>query len=323
MSKTKPAPATLTPANAFSAGAEALIQDFASARRIQANVLLLTLFGDTICPYGGTIWLGSLIKLVQPLGISERLVRTSVYRLTEQGVLTSESIGRRSYYTLTGRGQRQFTNAAKRIYATAPPPWDGHWQLVLTGLGALDNEQRDGLHKELTWLGFSRLADGLHVHPSIEATTLYGMLDDRQLRDQVIVMQASSGSGDAATISNRLLASCFDTTATDALYQDYIATFQPLLHAARHSGELKLELCFLVRSLLIHRYRYILLREPELPHELQAEAALSLQARRLTAELYLLLSPQSDAHFLRMTETGNGGFKQPDTAYYQRFGGNP
>ena len=42
------------------------------------------------CAHGGAIWLGDLIELLAPLGINERLLRTSVFRLVAQNWLQSE-----------------------------------------------------------------------------------------------------------------------------------------------------------------------------------------------------------------------------------------
>ncbi|HEB97871.1 MAG TPA: phenylacetic acid degradation operon negative regulatory protein PaaX, partial [Thiotrichales bacterium] len=97
----------------FQAAYEAFFEGFRRRRPIHANSLILTLFGDSICPHGGVIWLGSLIKLVEPLGINQRLVRTSVFRLTEKGILQSRQVGRRSFYSLTETGFRQFSTAAQ------------------------------------------------------------------------------------------------------------------------------------------------------------------------------------------------------------------
>ena len=36
-------------------------------------------FCDAILPRGGRVWLGSLIRLLEPLELNERLVRTSVF----------------------------------------------------------------------------------------------------------------------------------------------------------------------------------------------------------------------------------------------------
>lgn len=308
--------------NTFSQHAEALINEYINAPRVRANLLIITLYGDTICPYGGTVWLGSLIKLLEPLGINERLVRTSVYRLSEQNILSSQQQGRRSYYTLTTRGIRQFNSAAKRIYAAGPPAWHGGWQMVFTNLADLDNQQRDGLRKELEWLGFSRLHEGLHVHPTAEPAVIHNMLEDRGIQQQIALFDAHATGDTQSTISNQLMAHRFDIQPTNDLYSTFITTFQPLLQAAQERGQLKPEHCFLVRTLLIHQYRYIVLREPELPLELLPENAISLQARKLARRLYQLLTPQSDAHFLRTTESDNGSFNRPNEAYYQRFGGD-
>lgn len=306
--------------NTFSALAEKLINNYIDAPRSRANRLIITLYGDTVCPYGGTVWLGSLIRLLEPLGINDRLVRTSVYRLSEQNILSSQQQGRRSYYTLTPRGTRQFENAARRIYAPGPPDWDGTWRMVFTQLSTLTPPQHDALRKELLWLGFSALHDGLYVHPTLDNTTLQALLEDRGIQQQVAFFNAlPGGNAPAAASSNQLMTGCFDTTHTDTLYAGLINTYRPLLAAAQHSAPLTPQYCFLVRTLLIHQYRYILLREPELPLALLPEQATSLRARQLVRQLYQLLTPQSDAYFLRMTESDNGYFERPPEAYYLRF----
>ena len=60
----------------------------------RAKSLCVTLIGDAIEPHGGSLWLSDLIQLVAPLGINERLLRTSVFRLVAQGWLQSERHGR-------------------------------------------------------------------------------------------------------------------------------------------------------------------------------------------------------------------------------------
>ncbi len=72
-------------------------------------------------PTAAPSWLGSLIQLLEPIGINERLIRTSIFRLTKEGWLTAEKVGRRSYYSLTGTGRRRFDKAFKRVYSTSMP----------------------------------------------------------------------------------------------------------------------------------------------------------------------------------------------------------
>src|SRR3546814_17342309 len=76
----------------------------------RAKSLCVTLLGDAIGPHGGSIWLSDLIELVTPLGINERLLRTSVFRLVAQDWLQTERHGRRTMYRLSEQGlalQRQ------------------------------------------------------------------------------------------------------------------------------------------------------------------------------------------------------------------------
>jgi len=175
---------------AFNRSAQALVQRFSGTQPLYANSLILTLFGDSVCAHGGSIWLGSLIKLVAPLGINQRLVRTSVFRLTEKDILQSKQQGRRSFYSLTARGFRQFSSADARIYRYHDAVWDGQWRLVLTALTEMPNELRDNLKKELNWLGFSRLSPGIYGHPTASIDEVKKMIAEFGLSGQVSVMLA-------------------------------------------------------------------------------------------------------------------------------------
>jgi phenylacetic acid degradation operon negative regulatory protein len=257
--------------------------------------------------------------LVEPLGINQRLVRTSVFRLAEKGILQSYQQGRRSYYSLTERGLRQFQSATRRIYAAAASAWDGNWCLVMTALGELTSEQREAVRKELTWLGFSRLRPGFYAHPGIDTMAVQTMLEDRQINEQVVMLHAFDPI--QTGISNQLIARCFDTNALSNDYHTFLDDFQPLLEAAQQVQRPEPQLAFLVRTLLIHKYRYILLHEPELPNELLPEHALNHQARQVAAQLYQSLRESSDRFFLSVAEKGGQEptFKTPDIKYEQRF----
>ena len=54
---------------------------------MRAKSLIITLFGDVISQHGGEIWLGSIAKSVEALGVNDRLVRTSIFRLAKEGWL--------------------------------------------------------------------------------------------------------------------------------------------------------------------------------------------------------------------------------------------
>lgn len=305
--------------NVFNQAAQALIDQFVQTSPIHANSLIVTVYGDTVCPYGGSIWLGSLIKLVKPLGVNERLVRTCVFRLSEKKLLRSQQIGRRSFYSLTEKGLRQFSSAASRIYAPDLASWDGQWRLVITLLGELVPEQREQLRKELFWLGFTHITTGIFAHPTADLAEVSALIKELQIEEHVAILQASTPEPENVPIANRLIRQCFNTDALDEEYTEFNQQFSPVLAAALSTKQVDPELCFLIKILLIHKYRRILLREPELPKELVAADSASQQARRITAQLYGVIAPFADQYFKQVSVCEQGIFAEPPWAYYRRF----
>ena len=305
--------------SSFVSLASSLVDNFPKARPIHANSLILTIYADMICPRGGTIWLGSLIKLVEPLGINQRLVRTSVFRLSEKGVLSSKQLGRRSYYSLTDRAKRQLASASKRIYASKPLEWDGRWRLVLTSLGNITAEQRETFRKELYWLGFNRIASGAYGHPTIDLSEVKKLSQEMGMKSDIAILQASAMDAKHMPIANRLISQCIDLAPSTDKYTDLINDFQGILKAAKHESDLDPALCFLVKTLLIHRFRHILRKEAELPKELLPKNAISRRARKMVGELYQEVQGPADNYFAEVGETEGGKFPDAIGSYYSRF----
>src|SRR5690606_4110639 len=138
----------------------------------RAKSLVMTLFGDAILPHGGALWLGSLIRLLAPFGINDRLVRTSVFRLAEDGWLSGRREGRRSLYTLRQSAARRVTRAYKLVYSPPYLAWPGYWTLVFATTGTLNPQTRSELRKELGWEGFSALSPTVFGHPIPDRETL-------------------------------------------------------------------------------------------------------------------------------------------------------
>ncbi len=90
---------------ALSAAAE-LVARFRRQRPLRGGSLIVTLFGDSIMPRGGTIALGSLIELAAPFGLNERLVRTATTRLAQDGWLEGRRAGKLSEYHLSKQRSR-------------------------------------------------------------------------------------------------------------------------------------------------------------------------------------------------------------------------
>jgi len=287
----------------------------------RAKSLLVTVWGDAVAPHGAGIWLGSLIRLVAPLGMNERLVRTSVLRLTREGWFTVAREGRKSYYGLTEFGHKALVSEPpRRIYAAAPTPWDGEWHLVLTGLAKMDRETRLSLKRELGWLGFAAVAPGVFAHPSPDRAGVERVLAKLGVQDRVETMTATP-SRLRPDRARDLLQTCWDLDALAASYRRFIERFRPIWQALEKAAEPDPETGLALRVLLIHEYRRIILRDPELPAELLSPEWAGASARVLCRNLYRRVAPAAERHVMAVLETADGPLPEPRPYYFQRFGG--
>ncbi len=255
---------------------------------ISARSALVTILGDTVAPLGGTVWLADLIALAAPFGFSERLVRTSMFRLAAEGWIGGERVGRRSRYSLTGYGRDEIAAAERRIYQPRARAWDGWWTLVFvpdpTGDGP--GERRDELERHLRWRGFARLADGVRAAPNddVEATRrlferlaldpappLAAARFDRAPAVDSPSYRADSGLA-AAEVGYRRFAERYDWT-TDA----------PL-------DELDRSEAFALRTMIVHDLRRARLHDPELPSALLSEEWVGHRAMDLAASIHRRIS---------------------------------
>lgn len=296
------------------------INDFLEKHPTRANSLIITIYGDFIAPHGGTVWLGSFIRLVQPLGLNERMVRTSVYRLSQEKWLVSEQLGRKSFYSLTTSGRRRFEHAYRRIYFAPQDVWAGEWQLVMIP-ASLTGASRDSLRKDLAWAGYGTLASGILAHPSGDTDALLDILQETGAHDKVVAMKATNISSLSSKPLQELVHECWNLDALSAKYLDFIELFRPVLRTMRSAHSLDPEQCFLVQTLLMHAFRRALLNDPQLPSQLLPANWSGGVARQLCRELYGITYPHAQKHLLSVCETANGPLPPAAEYFYERFGG--
>lgn len=283
--------------------------------------MIITVYGDSIAPHGGTVWLGSFIRLVEPLGLNPRMVRTSVFRLVKDGWLTAQRIGRRSYYSLTSAGRRRFEHAYRRIYQEARKDWEGDWQIVFLSGGDIDGTQRDTLKKELLWEGFGAIAPGVLAHPSADLASLTEILEANGVQDRLVVMRARTIGAIASAPLQALAHECWNLEAIAAHYDEFIARFRPAQRALAHARQLDPQQCFVVQSLLLHGFRRVLLRDPQLPEQLMPRDWPGIEARALCRELYRITHRPAQRHLASVLETADGPLPPAAPYFYERFGG--
>jgi phenylacetic acid degradation operon negative regulatory protein len=293
----------------------ALVRRFRRQRPLRSGSLIVTILGDAIAPRGGALTLGSLIRLARPFGLTERLVRTSVARLAHEGWLISRRAGRHSEYRLSTQGERRFAEATQRIYGSGAHPWDGGWSLLLTA-------RASRARRELQWLGFGQLAPGVFAHPSRSTRELARLAGELRLASTIIV-EARSGELEA---DRRIVRLGWDFGHLNRSYARFITSFADIdaashPHGVASTGTARSETPFIVRTLLIHEYRKIHLRDPLLPEALLPAGWIGRDAYELCRRLYQRVFSGAEAFVSEHAETLEGPLAGSNGAAYARFGG--
>ncbi|HEY4318904.1 MAG TPA: phenylacetic acid degradation operon negative regulatory protein PaaX [Herbaspirillum sp.] len=288
---------------------------------LRAKSVVVTIFGDSIAPHGGSVWLGALIALMAPFGVTDRLVRTSVFRLAEEGWLDAQREGRRSAYTLTERGERRFERAYQRIYAPVESHWDGSWTLVFGLQGTVDAMERGALRKELLWEGFCMMSPGVFAHPSFRVDVLNEILARAGVSEQVFACKASELPGSTGRPLADLIEYGWDLQPVVDGYRQFVAQFLPLSDALEREDPVTPEQAFVIRTLLIHAFRRVQLHDPQLPVELLPSDWPGADAYELCRTLYLRTFEAAQQHLTGILESETGAASAAAPYFFERFGG--
>lgn len=284
----------------------------------RARSLIVTVWGDALSPHGGAVWLAGLIRLMAPFGINERSVRTSVFRLARDGWLDATAVGRMSRYALTREGARRFDDAHRRIYARPAESWTGRWDLVLADRvpAALRPKLRDELH----WAGFGELGATTFLRPRL-GQAWPPILRQREYAGSVILTQAidDATTGTLATVAG----DAWNLDALAADYRRFLQHFGTMIERFRADGDHDPAQCFVVRTLLIHAYRRVLLRDPLLPAALLPIDWPGAAAYALCRDFYRLTHRSAERHLAAILATPVEALPPASAAFLQRFGGLP
>jgi phenylacetic acid degradation operon negative regulatory protein len=297
-----------------------LVAGFTARRPVRAGSVIVTIYGDAIAPRGGEAWVGSLLPLLESLGINDSQVRTALSRLSADGWFDRQPVGRRSYYGLSRSGRRRFEEATRRIYGGPPSGWEGAWRIVVIPGGP--TQQRELLRKELGWLGFGELSPNTLIHPNADLTAFASVVEDLPEAERPVVIAGESAVGTARATLRGLVSECWNLDGLGTEYGAFCARFRPLA-AALESGLAPGPLPALqARILLIHDYRRLILRDPMLPPELLPDDWVGWQAFQLAAAIYRALVAPAE-RWLDAIETRDGPLPAPNEAFFRRFGGLP
>ena len=287
----------------------------------RASSLIITVWGDAIAPHGGAVMLAGFIELLSPFGVNERLVRTSVFRLAREGWLAAKPVGRESLYRLTREGARRFEQAYRRIYEAPLERWDESWEIVIADRSSA--RERRALQQELRWEGFGTLAPSVFARPARTPSSVARIAAALGLGGKVAVARAF----DDSSVGGQTLASAvprsWDLEGVAADYRRFIARFGGVIQRFRQSGDDAHDPAqsFIVRTLLIHAYRRVLLRDPQLPAALLPLDWPGAAAYALCRDFYRLTHRAAERHLLATLRTERGMLPPAAPGFYRRFGG--
>jgi phenylacetic acid degradation operon negative regulatory protein len=301
--------------NAASAARE-LIARFRRQRPLRGGSLIVTMFGDSIMPRGGAVSLGSLIALGRPFGLNERLLRTATARLAQDGWLEGRRAGKLSEYRLSKTGRQRFAEATKRIYSAPDSAWSGRWTLIV--LPPVPAGERKALREELVWRGFGELSPGIFAHPERDARFLALQRRPAGLQSKIMIFDAHL-SGDEAP--GWLVNLGWDLEDLASRYLRFVQRFERVYAALCSRSRLDEQACFSVRTLLIHEYRRLHLRDPLLPARLLPGNWPGTRAAMLCRDIYARVFAPSEVYLSGAASRLGGALPAADAGVLLRFGG--
>ena len=261
---------------------QARVHSWRSAPHISARSVLVTILGDALLPVSQSAWLSQLFKLAEPFRFSSRLVRTSLFRLADEGWAASERHGRQSKYMLTPLAEREFADAAARIYSNDRPALDGQWTLVLFDGTQMPLRERDRLSRHLGWHGFIALERGVLASPicGVEATRQILAEAFPQLHPAIAEAEFPD-IGDL--VREGFFSSAFRFDEIEKAYHSFVDAYAEISDQIEDLSPMG---AYCTRVMLIHDLRRINLRMPPLPGELLPTPWSGDEAYTLAGRLY-------------------------------------
>jgi phenylacetic acid degradation operon negative regulatory protein len=252
---------------------------------------IFTLYGDMVHRLAGdgSLWIGDLVRLMGPFGVSEAAVRQSVSRMSRQGWLAARREGNRAYYAVTERGRRRIEELSPRIYGPVIE-WDGRWRMLTYSVSEAQREQRDRLRKDLAVLGWAPLSSSTWISP---ADGLKAARDAAEAIGALEAVDLFSASYGGPLSDRELLEKCWDLESIARSYRDFIARYEPHAARERSSGILSDEDAFVERLWLVHDYRKFVYIDPGLPSELLPPHWPGTTAAALFREYYAAVDAKS------------------------------
>jgi phenylacetic acid degradation operon negative regulatory protein len=259
-----------------------------------ARNLIGTVFGDVLAAVGPETetTVQALTAVLADFGVNERLVRTSLTRLVNEGLLVVRPEGRRSFYRIAPGAIDLFASADERIYRGRPLPWDGSWTLVVLDGAESTPEHRAALRHELSSLGLGVVAPNVLGSPIVAPETAAAAVAAVGGFEQVLVTRSTLVSGPGLADGPQLARRCLGLDDLESGYRELAVRFAQYEDPTGLDGARAAKL----RLLVVSTFRRLVLTDPVLPAELLPDGWAGDRARREAARVYTAVSAAADRH---------------------------
>jgi phenylacetic acid degradation operon negative regulatory protein len=266
------------PANSAESALQRLIEHLHERGRLRVWSLVITIFGDAVVPHGGRVALGVLQEIAGSLGVEPGALRTALSRLAGGHWVTRERNGRNSFYRLAEEGRHSFDLATRRIYSAGPPDWDGAWIVAIAPPGGGTDA------RALAEAGFVRVEGGIYLRPETAGAASAG----EALSGMLVIHGTSADHPET-------MRSLWPSAEVAGAYGGFIDAVGPLAAALERGSTLPPLKAMAARTLVIHHWRRIVLRDPGLPSTLLPPDWPGEEARGLVRTVYrALLQPSEE-----------------------------
>ena len=288
-----------------------LEQITADGSRLRVWSLIVTIFGDAIEPRGGVLRLNALQQIINRMGIGDNAFRTAMSRLASDGWLKRKRIGRASYYSPTDMAKRENAKACETIYrfsdSTTPKKNDGSVCFAVSKLaGGFSTETKSLLHDA----NFGFIGNKTAVSPRAgNKVAKYDISDvaifnaREQIEDEII-----------------------DVFKSAKFYKNYADNYRVFASQAKIL-KTNLKKCkslspldaMVLRSLLVHNWRRIVLRDVQWPKFARNKNWPGFKAQTLMKSLYRELLKPSEVWLDQIDATPEGKLPKASAKLYKRF----
>ncbi len=210
--------------------------------------LIITIFGDLAQDPGERISGAVLSRILGEVGVKPEAMRVALHRLRKDGWIESRRAGRASLYQLSAHGRAQSAAASPRIYARKPAAPD-MWHLLLAGSG--DSAGARELEHRLVGGDYLQLASNALLGKGPPPRGCDGLFAIEGRTTSVPGWLREQICPEALCTAYRQLKEALEQVCE----QLEGAPPLPPLQAAT------------LRVLLVHSWRRVLLRHPDLPEE--------------------------------------------------------